>query len=179
MVEITLPVILQIVQTVSLVVGIIYYLTIMRNQQRTRESALKLQEEAEKSRQRETIFLRFQGFDKIYHEAIGDVLSQEWGSTHDDFMNHSPESRANFNYVQVRYNNLGVMLKHGMIDPDLFYEIFPTRNILRFWEQMKGIIQDYREKTKDLTYNEGFEYLYNETKRRYPDITTGLDLDAK
>jgi len=51
MVEITLPIILQIVQTVALVVGIIYYLTIMRNQQRTRELTLKAQEHATETRQ--------------------------------------------------------------------------------------------------------------------------------
>ena len=171
MVEITYQMVLNTIQTVSLVVGIIYYITIMRNQQRTRETSLKLQEEAEKSRQREMIFLRFQGFDKTYHLAVADVLSQEWGSTHEDYRKHSPESRANFNYVQVRYNNLGVMLKQKMMDPDLFYQVFPTGNIIRFWEKMENIILDYRETTKDVTYNEGFEYLYNEAKKRFPDIS--------
>ena len=171
MVEITLQIVLQIIQTVSLVVGIIYYITIMRNTQRTREASLKLQEEAEKSRQREMIFLRFQGFDKTYHSAIDDVLSQDWGNTFDDYLKQSPESRANFNYVQVRYNNLGVMLKHEMMDPDLFYEVFPTGNIIRFWEKMEDIILDYRRRTQDLTYNEGLEYLYNEARKRFPDIS--------
>ena len=171
MAEITYQMVLNTIQTVSLVVGIIYYITIMRNQQRTRETSLKLQEEAEKSRQREMIFLRFQSFDKTYHLAVGDVLDQEWGSTMEEFHAHSPESKANFNYVQVRFNNLGVMLKNGMMDPDLFYQIFPTGNIIRFWEKMENIILDYRETTKDVTYNEGFEYLYNEARKRFPDIS--------
>lgn len=171
MVAITYQMVLNTIQTVSLVVGIIYYITIMRNQQRTRETSLKLQEEAEKSRQKEMIFLRFQGFDKTYHDAVDDVLTQEWGNTFDDYINHSPESKSNFNYVQVRYNNLGVMLKHDMMDPDLFYEVFPIGNIIRFWEKMENIILDYRETTKDVTYNEGFEYLYNEAKKRFPDIS--------
>ena len=171
MVEITYQMVLNTIQTVSLVVGIIYYITIMRNQQRTRETSLKLQEEAEKSRQREMIFLRFQGFDKTYHEASSDVMSQEWGSTMDDYRKHSLESRTNFNYVQVKYNNLGIMLKYEMMDPDLFYQVFPIGNIIRFWEKMENIILDYRETTKDNTYNEGFEYLYNEAKKRFPDIS--------
>jgi hypothetical protein len=171
MVEITYQMALNTIQTVSLVVGIIYYITIMRNQQRTRETALKLQEEAEKSRQREMIFLRFQGFDKTYHEAIADVMSQDWGNTIEDWYSHSPESRAQFDYIQVRYNNLGVMLQQKMMDPDLFFQIFPIGNILRFWEKMEDIILDYRETTKDVTYNEGFEYLYNEIKKRFPDIS--------
>ena len=142
----------------------------MRNQQRTRETSLKLQEEAEKSRQRDMIFLRFQGFDKEYHDAIADVLDQEWGDTIDDWRTHSPESRSNFNYVQVRFNNLGVMLKNEMMEPDLFFQVFPTGNIIRFWEKMEDIILDYRETTGDVRYNEGFEYLYIEAKKRFPEI---------
>jgi len=41
MVEITLPIMLQIMQTVGILVGIIYYITIMRNTQKTRELTLK------------------------------------------------------------------------------------------------------------------------------------------
>ena len=43
MAEITLQLVLQIIQTVSLVIGIIYYLTIMRNQNRAREAQVLLQ----------------------------------------------------------------------------------------------------------------------------------------
>ena len=57
MVEFTLPIVLQIVQTVGILVGIIYYITIMRNQQRTRELALTAQEHATETRQTE-IFMR-------------------------------------------------------------------------------------------------------------------------
>ena len=44
MVEITLPIVLQVIQTVSIAVGIFYYLYIMRNvhKSRQRESLLKI-----------------------------------------------------------------------------------------------------------------------------------------
>ena len=57
MVEITYQMILSTIQTASLVVGIIYYITIMRNQQRTRELTLKAQEHATETRQTQ-IFMR-------------------------------------------------------------------------------------------------------------------------
>ncbi len=44
MVEITLPLVLQILQTAGILVGIIYYITIMRNTQKTRELSLRAQE---------------------------------------------------------------------------------------------------------------------------------------
>jgi hypothetical protein len=51
MVEITLPIVLQIVQTVGILVGIVYYITIMRSQQRTRELALESQELTRKAQE--------------------------------------------------------------------------------------------------------------------------------
>ena len=41
MVEITSQMVLSTLQTIALIVGIAYYLTIMRNSQRTRELSLK------------------------------------------------------------------------------------------------------------------------------------------
>ena len=41
MVEITLPIVLQIVQTTGIIIGIIYYLTIMRNQQKSQQLTLE------------------------------------------------------------------------------------------------------------------------------------------
>ena len=165
MVEITLPIVLQIIQTVSISVGIIYYLFIMRNVQ--------------KSAQRENLLLRFQSFDKTYNMAREDFNEQEWGNTMEDFWNHSSESRANFNYLHMRFNNLGVVLKEKMMDPDIFYQLFPPMQTMSIWERIENIIKDYRKRTNDTTYNEAFEYLYNETKKRYPDISTLRDYAAK
>jgi hypothetical protein len=44
MFELTLPIVLQILQTAGILVGIAYYLVIMRNSQKTRELTLRNQE---------------------------------------------------------------------------------------------------------------------------------------
>jgi arginine exporter protein ArgO len=62
MVEFTIPLVLDIIRTAGILVAIVYYITIMRNQQRTRELSLKAQEEAEKARQREMIIQRSQTY---------------------------------------------------------------------------------------------------------------------
>jgi len=69
MVEITLPIILQIIQTVSLFVGVIYYITIMRNAQKTRELTLKAQEQALETRQAQ-MFLQMLN---RWRDEIGDL----------------------------------------------------------------------------------------------------------
>ena len=55
MAEITISLILQIVQTVGIIIGIIYYISVMRANQKSQERTLYAQEEAERIRQREMI----------------------------------------------------------------------------------------------------------------------------
>ena len=69
MVDITLSIVLQFVQTVGILVGIIYYISIMRANQKTQERTLKAQEEAEKSRKREMIFSRSQSYTLEFAQA--------------------------------------------------------------------------------------------------------------
>jgi len=156
MVEIKLPIFLQIIQTVSISLGIIYYLFIMRNIQ--------------SARQRDNLFLRFQSFDRTFAEAEEDFRDQEWGTTMEDYRNHSPESRASFNYLQDRYNNIGIMLKEKMMDPDLLYQLFPPLLTIAFWERIEPIIKDYRQRTNDVTYNAALEYMYNDAMKRFPNL---------
>ena len=156
MIEITLPIVLQIIQTISISLGIFYYLFTMRNVQR--------------SRQRDYLFLRFQSFDRTFSEAEEDFRDQEWGTTMEDYRNNSPESRASFNYLQDIYNNIGIMLKEKMMDPDLLYQLFPPLQTIYFWESIEPIIKDYRQRTNDVTYNAAFEYLYNDAMKRFPHL---------
>ncbi|UCD45779.1 MAG: hypothetical protein JSV27_04650 [Candidatus Bathyarchaeota archaeon] len=71
MVEITVPIMLQIFQTVGILVGIVYYITIMRNSQRTRELSLKAQEQALETRQTQ-IFMQ------IYQQLNSEESFKTW-----------------------------------------------------------------------------------------------------
>ena len=51
MAEITYQMVLSTIQTIALVVGIVYYLTIMRNAQKTRELTLQSQELTRKAQE--------------------------------------------------------------------------------------------------------------------------------
>jgi hypothetical protein len=92
MVEITLPIMLQIVQTVGILVGIIYYITIMRNQQRTRELTLESQELARKAQEQALETRKVQLFMQIYQDMnstenlriYSELINMEWEDW-DDF----------------------------------------------------------------------------------------------
>jgi len=71
MVEITYQMMLSTIQTVSLIVSIIYYITIMRNSQKTQQQAL--------DSRRTQLFLQFYGSatpEMIKHGS--ELLSWEW-----------------------------------------------------------------------------------------------------
>jgi len=162
MVEITLPIILQILQTAGILMGIVYYITIMRN--------------AERTRQREQVFLRLQSFDMPYNRAMDHVMNNWTGKG--DYHSFDSETRVNYNFITTRYQNIGVMLREKMIDPDLLYKTFSPRAIISLWEKSEHLVRDNREDNKYTTYMEDFEYLYIETKKRYPDIVTWKQEDS-
>jgi len=171
MVEITLPLILQIIQTVSLVVGIIYYLSIMRNQQRTRELSLKAQEEAEKARHRDMIIQRSQTYGLEWMRAWNDINKMtDWEDAEDFEEKYSgSESRANWMYIVRQYTLAGLHLKGGA-DPDLLFELYPPSTVMSLWERFEPVFHRMSERFNDPNIWGPFEYLYNEAKKRYSEV---------
>ena len=175
MVEITLSVILQIVQTVGILVGIIYYLTIMRNTQRTRELSLKAQEEAERSRQRELILLRSQSYSLEYITAYTETVGMDDWNTVEEFHSKygreaNPEAFAKWLYIRSVYNFAGLLLKEKGTDPELIFQLYSPNSIIGLWEQHESIINEVRTRFNHPTYWEPFEFLYKEAKKRYPEL---------
>jgi hypothetical protein len=117
MVEITLPIVLQIVQTIGILVGIIYYITIMRN-------SLIAQEEAERSRQREQILLRSQSYSLEYTKAYAETVGMDDWKTVEEFHSKygrqaNPEAFAKWIYIRSVYNTAGLLLKEKTVDLDI------------------------------------------------------------
>jgi hypothetical protein len=160
MVEITLSIVLQFFQTAGILVGIIYYLTIMRNVQR--------------SKQREMIFQRFH-FDLDFSKAWADVMYkdvstlEQWREVYDPVAN--PQSFANMTFLQNRYQLLGIMLKEKVVDSEMLFQLFNPVSIMTAWEHYREQIIARRETGNQPTLFEGFEYLAEEARKRNPDIT--------
>ena len=175
MVELTVPIVLQGVQTVGILVGIVYYITIMRNQQRTQMLSLKAQEEAEKSRQREMILLRAQNYSLDYTKAYSDVWGMRDWKTPEEFHKKygiltNPEAFSKVVYVRSVFNWAGLLLKEKGIDPELVFQLYAPNTIIGLWDMYEPIILDVRQRFNYPEYWEPFEYLYNEAKKRYPDL---------
>ena len=68
------------------------------------------------------------------------------------------------NQVYVFYDQLGRLLQKGLIDIDLLP--LETGQIIIAWEKLKPLLEGGRKKFNEPKLGYGFEYLYNEVKKR-------------
>jgi hypothetical protein len=126
------------------------------------------------ARQRELMYLRFQYNDLEYMETFTYVMSKPI-KTHEEFREHfdpieKPEAFAKYIFLGTRYQNLGLMLQEGKIDADLLFKIFTPRTIMQIWEKILPHESETRKRFNDPDHYSAFEYLYNEAKKRHPEI---------
>ena len=144
----------------SVTLAAFYYINILRSNN--------------EARQRELMYLRFQYNDLEYMETFTYVMSKQFKNL-EEWMEHfdpieKPQAFAKYIFLGTRYHNLGLMLQQEKIDPDLMFKIFTPRTIMQIWEKFEVIELNTREAFNDPSHYAPFEYLYNEAKKRYPDI---------
>ena len=117
--------VLSTLQTIALIVGIAYYLIIMRNAQKTRELTLESQELARNAQEQALETRQAQMFMQIYNESHNDpsfiealhrVLEfdirtyEEWNK-----MQENEDDRKAFSRVGMFYEGVGVLVKEGYV----------------------------------------------------------------
>jgi ribulose-5-phosphate 4-epimerase/fuculose-1-phosphate aldolase len=149
MVEITYQMALSTLQTAGILVGIIYYITIMRNQSRAREAQFLLQ------------------FNQVFQdkEAIRDwhdVLAMRF-QDYQDFMENYDSKTNMESYLQRSriwrmLNTFGHILKRGLVDPKTVYDAISGGFIVRLWDNHGPIIREIRKHENAPLHLEGLEY---------------------
>jgi hypothetical protein len=188
MVEITLPIVLQILQTAGILVGIAYYLVIMRNSQKTRTLALNAQELSRKAQEQGVETRQSQLFMQIYlrgqepsfQKRHLEIINQwEW-KNYDDFnekygLSKSSEDYSSFMTIGSYYEGLGVLVRRKLIDPH-FVDDMMSGYIIRFWEKIESLTMEMRERLNYPQVWEQIEYLYNVIKpiveQQHPELKT-------
>ena len=159
MVELTLSNVLQILQTTGILVGIIYYITIMRNQQKSRRSEILKGFLDERSNEEDALRYAY-------------IMNLEW-ENYDDFQERygrasNPEAWVKWKTYLVRFDDYGLMLKRGLINIEDFYEL-SERAIPSLWKKFEPIILEDRRRGNPTTMK-WLEYLveemHRESKRR-------------
>jgi len=164
MIEFTLPIILQIVQTVGILVGIVYYITIMRNTMRARMIQVSTQFSSVWTRNE----FVYNFIDAAYLQdfATFDEWSEKYGFRAD------AEATTRLFSIANMYNSAGHMVKDGLVKPEFVWSVFAPFSVILLWEKFKPLIDRWRELDNDPLMLDSFEFLYNVTKRRFPQVMT-------
>lgn len=105
---------------------------------------------------------------KEFVKAVVDILQAQFND-YDDFVKKYGEPISkndvapSFIMLSSFYEQIGVLLKKGLIDIDVIIDLFPVEPI---WEKLKPLIEHMRKKYHSPRYYEWFEYLHNEMKKR-------------
>jgi hypothetical protein len=169
MVEITLPIVLQIIQTVSLVVGIVYYLTIMRNQQKSQQQQLE-------TRQAQLFMQMYQEETKKGPHGMMGILEWEFTDYDDFYKKYGPDSNpeAYHDYIYELYNmeGWGVLVREEYVDIRLL-ALLSGGTVKHLWMKLQPIIYEERKIRNWPRFSIEFEYLYEtliEYSEKHPEL---------
>jgi hypothetical protein len=169
MVEITYQMILSTIQTASLVVGIFYYITILRNQQKNQELTRKAQELALETRQAQLFMDQYRDTSKAETQMLAwELQSWEWADPA-DFMEKywsDPSKQAKWVTFMLYMNGLGILLHENYIPAELQYMMDQDGvACLMFWFQWEPVIMELRKRRNNPNLAKYFEYYVGEMIR--------------
>ena len=132
-----------------------------------------------KARQRELIMQRSQTYNVEYQKAWWEVIGMsDWEDAEDWAKKYGPkanlEAYSKWMYIMRDFGLAGIYLQEGA-DPDLLFKLYPLSAVIPMWEQFEPIIMFMRERMNDPHIWEPLEYLYNEAKKRAPELTTARE----
>ena len=144
-----LQVVRDLVAIFGVIAGLSYYVMTVRNAQ-------KNQRMAEESRQIQII----QGYlqaEEDFRRMI-ELLNMEW-TDYDDFerkygSDNNPDNYAKRGSVWMLFNNLGYMLKNGLIDRETLFELMHVMPLV-VWAKFEGVIKEIRRR-----YNQPLSWIY-------------------
>jgi hypothetical protein len=159
MVEITYQMMLSTLQTIALIVGIVYYLIIMRNSQRTQQIALE-------TRQAQLLMQIYQRMSSPeYVSDWAEILNYEWDSYEDFELKYGsadhPKDFGKRASIWRSFDGIGLLVKQGLLDVENVYELLDSGVIFQ-WMKWESIIKEQRIRHGFPNQNIWFEYLAGE-----------------
>ena len=151
MVEVTLTLVKDVVTIVGVIAGFTYYMITVRNANKTRKTQILSQAY---SRLNEESWKRFL-----------ELLKMEW-TDYDDFENKYGSDNNPDNYAKRMtefgvYENIGILLKNGLIEPTTLYDLYGGRSSW-MWDKFGPIILVQRVQYSIPEFFSNFEYLVKE-----------------
>ena len=167
MVEFTYPMLLDTVRTAGIIMGIIYYLSILRNQQKTRmlEMVSRRAHQAHSYEQQK------------YAREIVPMYSSGWSTPEEYYEKYgyqkTPELEIARVIMQNSLNHWGFLFREGVIDVNFIDRLYNPWHIITFWEKFKPLFEDARRRLHPSHANQ-VEALYNAVvdlkQKKYPTV---------
>ena len=158
---ITVDTLLNLIPVISVIIALLFNTITLRN--------------TEKTRKKDMILSRITSLTEQDFKTSWDVQLQQWTTPEEWYRKYNPKANIDayvqMQYTLYRYNGYGLLLRENLIDSDILFEIVPPHQILPLWKKFEPIIKQRRELTNNPSFLKAFEYLYNETIKRYPQIT--------
>jgi hypothetical protein len=161
--QMTFQTVFQFLQTVGILMGVYYYITTIRTNQRNQELTLETRQlqlymrVLEDNRTKE---FQMQWIDVAYHQEFEDY--EEWREKYGPRTN--PEAYANFFHVTNWFQGIGYLVKTGVLDVEVVSEYIRPRSVVYLWEKVAPIVKVHRETTNPCACD-SFEYLVREVEK--------------
>jgi len=138
-----------IVAAAGVLVGVVYYILEIRNQNRMRQTDLVMK-----------LYSQFSSleFQKVWYE----VLKRE---AKDYYDYEKKYGLTEYSVIDIFFEGIGILLKRKLIGIELVDDMFTTP-VKWTWEKMKDITLELRKVRNAPEIGEWLEYLYNEMKKR-------------
>ena len=185
MIEITYQMILSTLQTAGLLVGIFYYIMVLRNQQKNQEISLRNQEltlksqaQATETRQAQLFMQLFDRWsDPYFAKVYGDYRYKVCAKLNNDpddisriaveslFESYNPEIWMPIQTLAQYFEGISILVQKKLLDIDTVERLLSGR-LLWYWECTETFIRHVREKINDPIMYQDLEILANEMKKR-------------
>ena len=114
--------------------------------------------------------------EKRQHRLWVDVVFKQDFSSHGEWLEKygpqaDPEAASTTFSLLSMYNSAGFLLKEGLVDAGLLFSYLAPITVFRAWKKLEPLVKSWREKNNDPTFYESFEYLYDDTSKRYSQMT--------
>ena len=137
-----------VIAAAGVLIGVVYYILDLRQQTKVRKTELLV---------------------RLFSNMISKDWLEAWEKVRDrenlDYNEYKQKySFVEANQVYLLYDELGRLLQKGLIDIDLLP--LETGQVTNAWEKLNPILEGSRKKFNEPKLGSGFEYLYNEVKKR-------------
>lgn len=152
----------------SISLAAFYYISTLRNAQRSRELSLRAQEQALETRKLQLFLQQYQRVASMELQRIANELL-EWGwDDFDDFSEkYGPETNplkfAEWLEYMLLHDVRGILLKENFVDVHMLYQMDqggmgPTRH----WVKFEPVIGELRRRWNNPLFMKGYEYYVDE-----------------